>query len=255
MKIGCCVLLKDFEEIKSIGLDFVEFGLLDIAVLSDDEIENLKKTLKENNLECFSLNRMLKASDRIVGDDVKLDEIEKFIENAFANAEKLGVKYIIFGSGKAKEVPENFSRETAYAQIIKFAKMAAKHAEKHGIIILVEPLRPAECNIIISTLEGKKLVDDVNSPYVKLLFDHYHSQNSNEDISVFDEVADMVLHTHYAVKADRSYPEKPCELEKEFIAKLKEHGYDGAISMEAGRGKVDFAAEVAQGYKIMKSYL
>ena len=56
-------------------------------------------------------------------------------------AKELGLKIIVFGSGGARKVPEGFSQDEAYKQLVEFAKRIAPEAKKRGIVVAVEPLR------------------------------------------------------------------------------------------------------------------
>jgi hypothetical protein len=86
------------------------------------------------------------------------------VERTVGRLSALGVETLVFGSGKARQVPEGFSREEALSQLVAFGRLAAEAASRTGIVVVLEPLRRQETNIINTAREGLALVDTVGLP-------------------------------------------------------------------------------------------
>ena len=110
MKIGICT--TDPATIKSAdgsGLDFVEISNWTVAKMDDaafGDMLTLKNTLPEGFF--YACNGLVPPDLRLTGPNVDYEKIRDFAEKSFARLAKLGVKMIVFGSSKAKEVPEGF---------------------------------------------------------------------------------------------------------------------------------------------------
>jgi sugar phosphate isomerase/epimerase len=71
------------------------------------------------------------------------------------------VRILCFGSGGARRVPDGFSKDEAFAQLVAFGTRIAPEAKAHGITVVIEPLRRQETNIINTAAEGFALVKAV----------------------------------------------------------------------------------------------
>jgi hypothetical protein len=81
---------------------------------------------------------------------------------------------------RGRKIPDGFSRETAWKQIIDFATLCVKAAEPTGIIVVAEPLNRGESNVMNSAGECAKIVTAVNHPNFRLLVDSYHFWLEND---------------------------------------------------------------------------
>ena len=87
---------------------------------------------------------------------------------------RLGVRLVVFGSGGARQVPEGFSKQEAFQQLVDFGKRIAPEARSRNITIAIEPLRKQETNIVNNTTEALAWVNAVNDPKIQLMIDFYH---------------------------------------------------------------------------------
>jgi len=100
-------------------------------------------------------NLFLPGSLKLTGPEAATPEQQMaYVTKAFTRLERLGVKILCFGSGGARRVPDGFSKDEAFAQLVAFGKRIAPEAKAHGITVVIEPLRQQETNIINSAAEG-----------------------------------------------------------------------------------------------------
>lgn len=233
--IGYCVGLKGLQAAKAAGFDYVELGTTELAALSDADFEAAVADAKAVGIPTPNANLFLPATLKLTGPDAATPEQQMaYVTKAFTRLERLGVKILCFGSGGARRVPDGFSKEDAFAQLVAFGKRIAPEAKAHGITVVIEPLRKQETNIINTAAEGFALVKAVGHPNFELLVDFYHLASEHEDPKIMVEAKDHLRHLHMANPQGRVFPLSWDEFDyAPFFATLRRIGYRGRLSIEA----------------------
>ena len=116
-------------------------------------------------------------------DPARRTEFEEEIRSAVPVAKKLGVKKICVVAG---EETRGYSREEQTKAVIAALKAGAKIVEPEGITIILEPLNilvdhPRQ--LIVRSEHAALVLKLVGSPNVKMLFDIYHQQISEGNLT------------------------------------------------------------------------
>ncbi len=240
-------LLTNFMKIKSFGYDYVETQAVALSAFSEDEVDYLSRKLKEFDISLYSTNVLLPADKKIVGENVDYDDITNYIDHTFSVLSKLGVERVVFGSGGARKVPDNFNHDEAYKQLLKFIGICDEYAQKYNLIVVIEPLRSAETNIINSVLQANIIVLTNEFKNIKVLSDAYHMLADNEPFENLYSVKDNLEHVHIANrKRDYlTYHEEDKALFTRYFKILNDIGYKGGVSMEGNMHDLD---EIAPKY-------
>lgn len=245
MRFGCCLNMvaqghdgtgvEHLPELAAAGYDYVELPLAELMALSEEGRKEVQKALQRTGVPCETCNNFFPGTIRLTGEEADPDAVMEYVDRALAFAGSLGVKRVVFGSGKAKNLPEGFSRTKGYRQVVELLKRVNVIAAREDITIAIEPLRQAECNLINSFAEGCRLAEDVNGANVKVLVDFYHLTEEKEPVSHIRELGKRYLaHVHFANPRGRVYPTcQETEVYREFAEALKEIGYDQRVSCEA----------------------
>ena len=234
VQVGYCVRLKDLDAAKAAGFDYVELGSTEVAALSDADFDALVAHLTQIALPTPAANLFLPGTLKVTGPQVDTAAQMAHVNKVLTRLSKVGVQVLIFGSGGSRRVPDGFSKEEAYKQLVDFSRRAAEAAKPFGITILIEPLRHQESNIINTAAEGLELVKAVNHPNFELMIDFYHLASENEDPSIVLKAKEHIRHLHTANPTGRVFPQKWDEFNYgPFFANLKAIGYDKRISVEA----------------------
>lgn len=234
VKVGRCADVDKLEESKAAGFDYVELGTRNIMKLSDADFEAALAKAKAVGLPTPVANVFLPNEIKVVGPDVNEAANLAYAEKAFDRMSKFGVQIQVFGSGGARKVPDGFSKDEAFKQLVTFAKKIAPLAQAKGITLAVEPLKTQETNIINTAAEGLKWVEAVNHPNFQLMVDFYHLASEKEDPKILVEAKDHIKHFHIANPNKRVFPMSPSEFDYAgFFENLKKMGYHGRISVEA----------------------
>ena len=240
MKIGLCESrANEIKQAYEIGFDFVEISNWAVYKMEDEKYEELYKLTKElpENF-IYASNGLVPPEFRLTGPDVNYDEIRKFSEESFAKLAKIGVKMLVFGSSKAKIVPEGFDFDEAMAQLVKVTQIFAEAAEKYGQRVCIEPLRTEECNIINYAEDSVKLAKDSGCANVGGHVDYYHLMQNGEKMSKLEGLAKDITHTHIASPCKRNLPTGDDGADyAQFFNYLRKGGYDATVSFEGGGEK------------------
>lgn len=243
MKIGFCGGYDSYEIIKDAGYDFIEMPVGEVMPhLDDEQYEPKRIKLKQMGIPCLAFNIFVPGSFAII-ESYMGDEKEEILQHCKVAIERvadLGGKIIVFGSGKARRIPDGVDHNTGTNILVDFVRDCADIAKLHDVIIAVEHLNENESNILTSVKETGEFVNKVDRENVKILYDTYHMSMDYEDINNLVSVIDNVAHIHIGDREGRTYPHKDVELYNELNKVLKEAEYKGGISVEA---KIDDLVE------------
>ena len=101
-----------------LGFDYVELSLSHIMNQTEYEYRDFRKTLETSRVGCEACHNFFPGSIRLTGEEADLERALEYAGRAIRRASKLGVEVIVFGSAKAKNVPEGFSPTRAWQQIV-----------------------------------------------------------------------------------------------------------------------------------------
>ena len=234
VQIGYCTPLKNIEAAKAAGFEYTELSTSEIAGLSDAEYEQAVEHIRQVGLPVPVTNLFLPAAIKVTGPQVDPEQQMAYVKKAFARLSRLGTGIVVFGSGGARRVPDGFSKDQAFQQLVDFGRRIAPEARARGITIAIEPLRREETNIINSAAEGLELVNAVNDANFQLMVDVYHLASEKEDPAIVIRASDHIRHLHVANPQGRVFPRKWDEYDyAPFFANLRTIGYDKRISVEA----------------------
>ena len=221
---------------RDLGYDFWEWGAgaaFDPA--KDDEWwKRQKDEIAKRPLPLRSCNAFIPGSFRLTGPNADHAPALDYAEKVLRRADEIGVKTIVFGSGGARNVPGDFTGkdrpdlEKGTHQYADFCRELVKRvADLKTTVVVIEPLRPNESNIVNYVFQGLAICREVNSPRLMQLADIFH-------------MMDPAL-------VERLRP---------FFGALKKAGYAGGVSCECGWGDArDFAKNAKTAIETMKGLL
>jgi hydroxypyruvate isomerase len=152
------------------------------------------------------------------------------------------------------------SREEGADKLIDFFSRLAPEAEARGINVCMEPTNNRvasddRTDTIFNHLDwGLNVLRAVNSPNIKLLYDFYHTQIMDGDVtSRLLENLDLVCHIQVAGVPGRGAIDDNQELDYRYIARrITESGYTGYVSLEHyPRSGEDIEALLERSYAIL----
>lgn len=246
-----CTSVANWPLLKATGYQYVESN---VAYLmpdkSDAEFQEHLDEIKKVEARIISCTSFIPGSLPLVGPEARQDEALVWADSALRRAGMVNIPYIVFGSGKARNVPEGFDREEAVAQFISFCKQVAPLAQKYKVTVVIEPLNRAETNLVNSLEEGARIVEAVDHPNLQLLCDIYHMMREDEPATEIVKYGKYIRHCHIAEREERTSPGTKGDDFRPYFRALKEIGYKGCVSIE-GRWK-DLPQEIQPALSYMQ---
>jgi len=179
---------------------------------------------------------------------VNPDTTGQWVEDAKASileAKRVGVPTLIVTTGQEMEI----CRKAQHDAVVAGLKGLAPFAEEHGITLVLEPLNVLTDHkgyFLVTSDEGFEIVDEVSSPRVKLLFDIYHQQISEGNLTVrITENIAKIGHFHVADVPGRFEPGTGEINYQNVFARMSELDYDGFVGLEF-RPSTDAATALKQ---------
>ena len=229
------------DALRAVGWDFVEANAWkdlaggDAPDRDDDAAwrRDAMPTLTGRALPVAACAGLLPGTPKVVGPETDDAATDAYLARVLRRAAAAGVNTLVFGSGKARNVPDGFDRGRAAAQITDFLKRSAPVAAEHGVTIAVEPLNRGECNLVNTVAEAMTHVRAVGHPSVQCLLDTYHLWVEGEPADHVRDAMPHVRHVHVADRDGRVAPgESGTSDYRPLFGALKAGGYDGGVSVE-----------------------
>ena len=168
-----------------------------------------------------------------ITDPKRLDEFVEDITLAVGVAKRLNVKKLCVVAG---EETAGLSRDEQTAAVIEALKRGATIVEPEGITLILEPLNilvdhPKQ--LVITSEHAARILRAVGSPNVKMLFDVYHQQISEGNLSGnIRKYKDLIGYYQIADHPGRHEPGTGEINYAHVFRVIHDVGYTGAIGME-----------------------
>src|SRR5260370_35403527 len=154
LTVGCCAGSADLPALESTpGLDFIELTIAKSLMGSAGDCEQLARMIDRSSLAARAANVFLPATLKVVGPEVRPDELSAYAATALDRAHRLGVAVLVFGSGASRTVPEGFPRERAMDQLADAVRVVNEQASSPRVPLAAEPLHSTETNLLNSDVE------------------------------------------------------------------------------------------------------
>lgn len=231
MKFGVCAKIEQAPAVHAAGYDFIECTVVSLQPEESDEaVRDILSKFLASPVPAEAFNVLLPGDLKVVGENVDEDRVRRYLSKALERVKTVGGETVVFGSGKARMVPDGFPRAKAEEQIVRFLEWIADVADPLQITVAIEPLNTAECNIITSVPEAVRFAKEANRKSIRVLADFYHMQKENEPLEHMVAHRDLLHHVH--VSDNRAAPGKGDYPYDAFADCIRRADYDGRISLE-----------------------
>lgn len=223
---------------KAAGFDAVEFHM-PYAV----PVETMKAVLAETALPVAGLNtshgNVAAGENGMAAIPGREAEARAAIDEALVYAAAIGAGYIQVTGGKVADDQRTAARKTFLGAL----EHAARGAKPLGITIVIEPLnrRDVPGAFLNHTDQASSIIAELGLANVKILFDAYHAQISEGDLTRrLETLMPTIGHIQIAAVPSRAEPDEGEIAYDRLLKSVDAMGYDGFIGAEyRARGKVE----------------
>jgi D-psicose/D-tagatose/L-ribulose 3-epimerase len=232
-------LFPVLEQIKSIGYAGVE-----IPIFNTDPLawETWRKKLDELSLDRVAVTINGPDNHQISADTSMRNSTLERNKRAVDCAAVIGSKLLtgpfhsalgVFTGKAATEQERAWAKENLYA--------LAEYAQQYGIVLGLEYLNRFESYLVTTTDELVQLVDEINHPNCKLMFDSFHANIEEQNMAAaIKKMANRLVHVQLS-ENDRGILGRGHVDFKSILLALEEIDYNGMISVEAFSTKLSAA--------------
>lgn len=173
------------------------------------------------------------VADGVLTDPEVAEETVVTVRESIQTAVDLNCPSLIVTTGPEQN---ELSRQTQHQNVVNVLSRLAPDAEAAGVTLVLEPLNTAVDhpeNYLTTATEGFEIIEAIDSPAVKLLYDVYHQQITEGNIiETIDDNIMSIGHIHIADVPGRHEPGTG-ELNYHNILKsIDETEYSGFVGCE-----------------------
>ncbi len=230
--------IKLFPKIKEMGYDVVEIPVEDPALIN---VKKVKEALDNNGLEATICGAFGSSRDFTNDDSSYHKESFQYIASCFNICNALGVRFfagpMYSAVGKARLVsPEQKKKE--WERAVTNLQKVCELADEKGLKIALEPLNRFESDLVNTTEDVMRLINDINHPAAKILLDGFHMNIEEPDITKAIMLAgDKLIHMQVSENY-RGTPGTGQTRWDDYKQGLKAINYNGVVAIESFTPKI-----------------
>lgn len=253
IQFSACTSFPNAVILQENGGKNIESGFAMYTNMAEEQFLKERDILLTTSLRPVSMNSMLPGDFVLYGTEEQSRAVCDFVRRGMERAASVGCKSVCMGSGTARNVPEHMTRDEAADRLAALIARFCAIAKEYDIKIAIEPLRAQETNFIHTMADAYDIIRRVpECNNLGINPDMYHMYEGGDDFSNLVKFKDYVFNVHIAEPVTRVYP-KPGSPENEalyiqFLTALKNAGYTGNVSVEAGTKDFKGESAVALAY-------
>ncbi|MEZ5739527.1 MAG: sugar phosphate isomerase/epimerase family protein [Burkholderiaceae bacterium] len=175
------------------GLEIAPFTLCDDPrTLTDSQVGAVRRALADHGLACTGLHWLLVTPAGLsvsTDDSAVLARTRELMTRLCALAAELEARVLVHGSPAQRRLPADPAlADAARDRAIASFEIAARAAQKAGVIYCLEPLARTETNFVNTVREAADIVSGIGSEHLRTMIDCSAAGNTEDR-----PVADLVL--------------------------------------------------------------
>ncbi|MFM7035732.1 MAG: sugar phosphate isomerase/epimerase family protein [Planctomycetia bacterium] len=157
------------------GIEIAPFTLAPLATdISRGRRVDVKRVIEAAGLECVGLHWLLAKTTGFhvthPDEEVRRRTVDYLGEIARLSAD-LGGRVLVFGSPQQRSLVRGTTREQATDHLESVFSRLVPVLEQTDTVVALEPLSPAETNVLTTAAETCRLIERIGSPHVRLHLD------------------------------------------------------------------------------------
>ena len=197
MRLGCCfgTNLDYVASLRDAGFDYGEVNIGRMMGMDEAEFLAFHDRIKEIGLPIESGCVFLVSGlyvNRLQRDFAQIDD---YLDRTYERCAALGLKTIVFGSGRARGIPEGLTAQDVFEDLVVFLREhVVPRTSAYGMHIAIEPL--SEPCAIRTVHEALALSEAVGSEWVQALADIHHMMRVGDPIDSIRDAKGRMGHAH-----------------------------------------------------------
>ena len=251
MRFGCCIrTAEQMHVMAQAGYDFCELPAAAVRPFEDEAAAlPALREIAAAPLRPEAFNVLVPAQLPIAGPKADLNVLRTYLRRAFPRMAQVGAALAVLGSGAARHIPDDVSRDRGLDQVADALSLAAEEAGHAGLELALEPLNRTESNVFNTLASSHAFIQDRGLGRVRLVADLHHIEVEREPLRHVVDAAPLLAHVQVA-DGGRKAPGGGGYDYPGFMRALRAAGYDRRISAECQWD--DLAAQAAGALAFMR---
>ncbi len=253
---------KGLELARSIGYTGVEVAPFTLGPyvheISAERRSEYRKTVADCGMEIIGLHWLLAKTQgfHLTTEDTSVRrKTSEYFKALVELCVDLGGKLMVLGSPLQRNFPDSMTHDQAMANAADTLRPVLPLLKDHGVTIALEPLGPTEGNFMNHAYQGRRLIEILDSEYVRLHLDVKAMSSEGVPIEqVIRDHRDIMVHFH-ANDPNLLGPGMGDVDQRPIFAALKEIGYEGWVSVEVFDYSPGIETILRQSWSGMQSVL
>lgn len=217
---------ENIATVKRLGFENLEFNMKTVKVEDDISVHAAKRLIDIHGLTCLTLH----AATLHVKDEVEVHRAVYYGKISLEFARLLHAPVMVVHSNVARKLPEPLRRRIL-ARV--FSELTA-YAKRLKVILALENLSYASTGYGKNVAELEEILRIVDDGTMGITLDFCHAEAAGQTLNLLEKYGHKLCNVHISNRAHRPFDAETPKL-KAFLAKLKEHGYSGPLTIELSR--------------------
>ena len=157
------------------GLEVAPFTLAPLATDVGPSLrQEIRRTIEQAGLECVGLHWLLAKTEGFhvthPDADVRRHTVA-YLEDLARLCRDIGGRVMVFGSPQQRSLLPGVTLQQAVDRLDDTFSRLVPTLEATDTVVAIEPLAPAETDVLNTAAEACRLIDGIGSPHVRLLLD------------------------------------------------------------------------------------
>ena len=250
--IGICTDFVNLPEVAGLGFDYVEIPLDALAALAEQDFQDFAEYVEGRGIPVRACNRMLPPDLRVTGPGVNAAALHGYLTHALRRAQRLGVETVTLDAPESRVAPPDGDYPFAWRQFGNFLRLLQGHARDCGIVVAIEPLRKADCELINLVSEAALIAGLLQLDNVAVAAHTGCMAMASEPVSALRRAAPLLRHVHVENALTRALP-RPGDGEDyaRLLETLADIGYAGGVTL-SGTITESFAEDAKAALEVMR---
>lgn len=254
-RIGICTDFINLPEVATLGFDYVELPLSQLAALPEADFAELADWVDAAGISVHACRDMLPDDLPVTGPGVNATALHGYLRHALGRARRLGVKTVVLDAAKSRGVSDDGDFPFAWRQLGNFLRLCQGHAKECGITVCLEPLRKADCSLLNLVSEATLIAGLLQLSNIAVAAHWGHMSMASEPMNALWRAAPLLGHVHIENALTRRLP-APSDGEdyRRMLSPLDTMGYKGGISL-CGAITETFARDAAAALEYIREIM
>lgn len=244
-RFGICVKPDQISAAAKAGYDYVELNLNEVLQMDEAQYRAMATDMQQHHLYAEVAFGMLPDNVRLIGENVRSQEIHQALDLTFDMAQALGTEILLFDCEKSRMLPRNFDPATAWRQLGNFIRALQSYAAKFDVQVALLPLRRSAAELMNYVTEATLISAMLRLDRVGVAASLFNMAMEAESLPQLKRTGSLLLHMRASnVLGNRPPKSDDGEDYVPLFSALREMGYEGRVTMEAPC--VNFECEAAE---------